>query len=84
MTGPAAGGKPPVAADTPFASPGETSLRGMPQQFGLSTSTRRPHHPLVRAFPSRTVGPWPRNASGRLNQFFGQDYQADAPGSEYL
>jgi hypothetical protein len=79
MTGPAAGGKPPVAADTPFASPGETSLRGMPQQFGLSTSTRRPHHPLVRAFPSRTVGPWPRGAIGANSQLFGRNYQAARP-----
>jgi hypothetical protein len=44
----------------------------------MSTSTHRPQHRFV----PHTLAV--EREGGRLNQFFGRDYQAGAPGSEYL
>jgi len=55
--GPAAKGKPPVAARTPVASQGNMNSRGTRQQLGLSTSPGRSQHRFKLSSVGHPVGP---------------------------
>jgi len=56
-TGPAAGGKPPVAARTPSQARGNTNPRGTEQRFEFSTLPGRSQHRFKLSLVGGPVGP---------------------------